>query len=148
MTNVIGNIKLNLSTLSEKDQASLLKVIARISEASYRRGVQQGAFMKENGRLGDDNTSLGSWRYDITLDKSPPADFSYCSFTKLKTVVSKDKSENYRSFALIKREYYSSLIEIGLVKGIERLNIIAEKELKLAIERQASKDKLKSKVTI
>ncbi len=47
----------------------LLTVIARISESSFRRGLQHGACIAEKGaRLRTD------FRYRVPLDKSPPAD--------------------------------------------------------------------------
>lgn len=53
-----------LTKLSAKTQVELLRVIARISERSYRRGAQQG---HELGVPED----VVSWRYDWSLDVCP-----------------------------------------------------------------------------
>ncbi len=67
--NVVKNIKLDLSYLKESDKKKLLKVMARISEASYRRGVQQGHEAIDAVRViaGKD---LHKFRYGVSLDKT------------------------------------------------------------------------------
>jgi hypothetical protein len=59
-----------LSELTPKQQDVVLRLLARISEASYRRGAQQGAHIHEHRphRL---PKCLGAWRYDINEDLSP-----------------------------------------------------------------------------
>ena len=47
----------------------IVKVIARISEASYRRGIQHGAKFRDN--LGGD---VCKFRSEISIDKAPMAD--------------------------------------------------------------------------
>ncbi len=50
----------------------LLTVIARISESSFRRGLQHGIYFTEKGvKL---RTDPWTFRYGAMLDKSPPAD--------------------------------------------------------------------------
>jgi hypothetical protein len=50
----------------------LLTIMARISESSFRRGLQHGIYFTEKGvRL---RTDPWTFRYKATLDKSPPID--------------------------------------------------------------------------
>lgn len=66
---VARGIRLNLSPLSAKDRRALVKLMARISEASYRRGFQQGAHFALTGRANEESANeLRRWR---SLDRSP-----------------------------------------------------------------------------
>lgn len=61
-----------LASLSDRQRAVLVTLMARVSERSYRRGVQQGAtFEAEGDRL---RPELLEWRYTTTTDASPFAD--------------------------------------------------------------------------
>lgn len=61
--------------LTKSERKKLKKIIARISEASYRRGAQQALWVdKENRWFNDKAREMvisGEHRYGITLDKSP-----------------------------------------------------------------------------
>jgi hypothetical protein len=59
------------SHLSEKDRKRLVKLMARIAEKSYRRGVQHGAVLSGDPMSRDE---LYDWRYRPSLDLSPWAD--------------------------------------------------------------------------
>ncbi len=60
--------------LSKSLKRKLIKIMARIMEKSYRRGVHQALYMQRNcpERLSrvDTEKKLQEWRYDICLDKS------------------------------------------------------------------------------
>jgi len=58
--------------LSERDRKKLVRLMARIAEQSYRRGAQQGAYVRAHRAhaLRDD---LGAWRYS-DLDVAPYLD--------------------------------------------------------------------------
>lgn len=58
-----------IDNMRSTDADTLLKVIARISEASYRRGVQQGAMFSGYG-----GANLCKWRYYPPLSVSPMLD--------------------------------------------------------------------------
>ena len=62
-----------LRSLSDAQRLTILTVLARVSERSYRRGVQQGATIAKN-RPGDLPADLHEWRYGVSLDISPWAD--------------------------------------------------------------------------
>lgn len=49
----------------------LIKLIARISEASYRRGFQHGATMTHDGRFTFDERWLHRFRFETSLNKAP-----------------------------------------------------------------------------
>jgi hypothetical protein len=53
--------------LSERDRKRLVRLMARISEKSYRRGVQHGALL--TGGISKDK--IAKWRFDASLDSSP-----------------------------------------------------------------------------
>lgn len=59
------------SPLSDRDKRDIVKVMARVAEQAYRRGVQQGA-----GLLGRPSfrSDLWEWRYTPSLDLSPCVD--------------------------------------------------------------------------
>ncbi len=92
--NVLKNLNLDLSDIKSDDQKKLVKIIARISEASYRRGIQQGHDTIEAVHCiaGKD---LHKFRYGVSLDKiffgMTPVDRLYV-------------------------EYGNSLVDIGLYK--------------------------------
>ncbi len=67
--NVSKSIKLDLSDMKIGDKTKLLKVIARISEASYRRGVEQG-HVAINAVYCVSGKDLHKFRYGVSLDKS------------------------------------------------------------------------------
>lgn len=58
--------------------SKLIRLMARISEKSYRRGVQQAAmfFIEKDGAgiIDSDQSSLHDWRYGTSLDESPGLD--------------------------------------------------------------------------
>lgn len=56
--------------LSIDKKQKLLKMIARIMERAYRRGVQQGISMYVDGRCKLQKDDLATWRYFTDLDKS------------------------------------------------------------------------------
>ena len=57
--------------LSDRDKRDLLKLMARVAEQAYRRGVQQGAGLAGNSSFRGD---LWEWRYRPSLDLSPWVD--------------------------------------------------------------------------
>lgn len=60
------------SDFSPACKKKLLGLMSRISEASFRRGLQHGElFAKDGRRLWIKTVDL---RFDVTLDKSPAAD--------------------------------------------------------------------------
>ena len=81
--NVLKNLKLDLSYIKSDDQKKLVKIISRISEASYRRGVQQGqeAIEAVHSIAGKD---LHKFRYEVSLDKKffgmTPVDRLYAEY--------------------------------------------------------------------
>lgn len=58
--------------LDKKDKKQLVKFIARISEASYRRGVQHTFYLSSEGVIPKKivNDGAASFRFDTSLDKS------------------------------------------------------------------------------
>lgn len=67
--NVSAGIRLDLSSLSARDRQALRKLMARISEASYRRGLQHGVHMALSGEADDESASR--LRHTASLDVSP-----------------------------------------------------------------------------
>lgn len=67
--NVAAGIRLDLSSLSARDRQALRKLMARVSEASYRRGFQQGVFMLARGET--DTARANKLRWTVSLDVSP-----------------------------------------------------------------------------
>ncbi len=65
---LLKNLTLDLGNLDDRQKRTLLKLIARISEASYRRGLQQGRVFEDAGAFRADP---GDWRYSKSLDDSP-----------------------------------------------------------------------------
>ena len=66
--------------LEKKDKMKLVRLIARISERAYRRGVQQALYMKKLGRISEDvSNHLYEYRYEYNLDGSPGIDGFYTS---------------------------------------------------------------------
>jgi hypothetical protein len=55
--------------LPEPDRRDLLRLMARISEQAYRRGVQQALTLSAKGLPMP--FDLWSWRYGVSLDQSP-----------------------------------------------------------------------------
>jgi len=58
----------DLSALGAIERKRLKKLIARVSEASYRRGLQQGKVFAEHGAFRADP---GRWRFARSLDATP-----------------------------------------------------------------------------
>ena len=85
----------------------ILRVMARVSEASYRRGVQQGALFHMNGEIGGD---LWEYRYAISLDKAPCADIP-----KFPTITGMPSAHDR-----LVTEYGNSLSEWGLYQCPDR----------------------------
>jgi hypothetical protein len=56
------------SNLPPTTRKKLLRLMARVSEASYRRGYQHGCFFTSKGVVGHDPTKL---RFDTSLDIAP-----------------------------------------------------------------------------
>ena len=54
--------------LSDSDKRDMLKLMARVAEQAYRRGVQQGAGLAGKPSFRGD---LWEWRYRPSLDLSP-----------------------------------------------------------------------------
>ena len=67
--NIAAGIRLDLSSLPARDRRALRKLMARISEASYRRGFQQGVYMV--GRGATDESRANKLRSTLSLDVSP-----------------------------------------------------------------------------
>lgn len=59
-----------LEGLSEREKKAVLKLMARISEASYRRGFQQGAKFSKDDAVGE-QSDIAEWRYGHQLDMAP-----------------------------------------------------------------------------
>ena len=57
--------------LSDRDKRDILKLMARVAEQAYRRGVQQGAGLAGKPSFRGD---LWEWRYRPSLDLSPWVD--------------------------------------------------------------------------
>jgi hypothetical protein len=57
--------------LSDRDKRDILKLMARVAEQAYRRGVQQGAGLADKSSFRGD---LWEWRYRPSLDLSPWVD--------------------------------------------------------------------------
>ena len=57
--------------LSDRDKRDILKLMARVAEQAYRRGVQQGAGLAGKSSFRGD---LWEWRYRPPLDLSPWVD--------------------------------------------------------------------------
>lgn len=54
--------------LSDRDKRDMLKLMARVAEQAYRRGVQQGAGLAGKSSFRGD---LWEWRYRPSLDLAP-----------------------------------------------------------------------------
>lgn len=54
--------------LADRDKRDLLRLMARVAEQAYRRGVQQGAGLADKPTFRRD---LWEWRYRPSLDLSP-----------------------------------------------------------------------------
>ena len=59
--------------LPKGTKKKLIRLMARISEKSYRRGFQQGVVLSE-ARPDSIQPDLHAWRYDQSLDKSVGGD--------------------------------------------------------------------------
>ena len=57
--------------LSDRDKRDILKLMTRVAEQAYRRGVQQGAGLAGKSSFRGD---LWEWRYRPPLDLSPWVD--------------------------------------------------------------------------
>ena len=57
--------------LSDRDKRDMLRLMARVAEQAYRRGVQQGAGLAGKSSFRRD---LWEWRYRPSLDLSPWVD--------------------------------------------------------------------------
>lgn len=57
-------------------KGEIAKLLARVSERSYRRGFQQGAHIA-TARPADLPKDLHAWRYGTSTDKSPWGDSNY-----------------------------------------------------------------------
>lgn len=66
--NICKGIKISLGHLTDRDKRLIIKLMARASEASYRRGLVHGVYFVKNGELSQDP---GRWRYRVSLDRSP-----------------------------------------------------------------------------
>ena len=67
--NIAEGIALDLSQLSARQKQALIKLMARISEASYRRGFQQGVTVALSGEA--DAESAARLRRWPSFDRSP-----------------------------------------------------------------------------
>ena len=77
-----GLVRGQFAHLSLEDKMSLLRLMARVSEASYRRGFQQGFVLRDNfpERIVG---NLAAWRYDESLDDAISPDGFPSSGTSL-----------------------------------------------------------------
>ncbi len=115
--NVAAGIRLDLSSLSARDRQALRKLMARVSEASYRRGFQQGAYMALRGQADDESASR--LRHTLSLDVSPRGE-SYA----------RDRGRpSVERFAM----EYGDLAEVGLTGDPLRV----KPESLVAVERKA-----------
>lgn len=64
-----AGLRLDLSSLPARDRRALVKLMARISEASYRRGLQHGVHMAVRGET--DTARADRIRGTLSLDVSP-----------------------------------------------------------------------------
>lgn len=55
-------------------QADIIALIAEVSEKSYRRGVQQGSFFRENEVQGFLDKDIADWRFNTPPGLCPNAD--------------------------------------------------------------------------
>ena len=56
--------------LSDRDKKRLVRLMARLAEKSYRRGVQHGAVLAK----GMSEDAMVKWRFERNLDTSPWVD--------------------------------------------------------------------------
>ena len=96
-SSIYGFKVLELLDLDQNLQNKLMRMIARIMERAYRRGVQQAITLYKNGNIPDEIISnLHDWRYDNNLDISPGL------------------HRGFQTTSLERLEMEESLIEIGL----------------------------------
>lgn len=115
--NVAAGIRLDLSALPARDRHALRKLMARVSEASYRRGFQQGVFMLARGET--DTARANKLRWTLSLDVSPRGE-SYA----------RDRGRpSVERFAM----EYGDLAEVGLTGDPLRV----KPESLVAVERKA-----------
>lgn len=67
--NRLDSLRTTIQGMAPSDVDTLLRVMAWISEASYRRGAQQGAAF-----CGYRGTELAKWRHNLPLHVSPMLD--------------------------------------------------------------------------
>lgn len=102
-----------LSKLSEREKTAVLKLMSRISEASYRRGFQQGARFAEDGVVGDQG-DIAKWRYGHQLDKAP---------THVEILGPKRKHPWQDAALRLDVEFGNSLADVGLdANSMSKLN--------------------------
>lgn len=65
----LDSLRAIIQGMAPADAETLLRVMARFSEASYRRGAQQGAAF-----CGYHGTELAKWRHNLPLHVSPMLD--------------------------------------------------------------------------
>ncbi len=95
---IARGLTLNLSQkLTDKEKNALVKFIGRISEASYRRGYQQGHYALKSGNQVTDPSVL---RFDRSLDNAPWGENA--------------KSSGRNSVDILKIEYGHCFEDIGL----------------------------------
>lgn len=59
--------------LDEKTKKKLIRLMSRIMERAYKRGVQQAVTLVESGKkfpVLENGSTLYKWRYEKSLDKS------------------------------------------------------------------------------
>ena len=75
--------------LSNRDKRDMLKLMARVAEQAYRRGVQQGAGLAGKSSFRGD---LWEWRYRPSLDLAPWVDSPTTTIGSMPNVASNCES--------------------------------------------------------
>ena len=70
-----GYLRREWASLSPECKRKLTRLMARASEASYRRGLQQGVYLAEKLGLRNEKDNLYEYRYQLSLDLAPEANF-------------------------------------------------------------------------
>lgn len=75
-SSVYGLKEFEFSDLPDKQKIKLKRLMARIMERAYRRGVQQAITLYQDGHIPDSILNdLYSWRYGNDLDESIGIDY-------------------------------------------------------------------------
>ena len=71
LSSSIYGLKMDEFSFDKETQEKLLRLMARIMERAYRRGVQQAITLYPDGILPEILEDLECWRYENDLDKCP-----------------------------------------------------------------------------